>query len=150
MKIRKATKKDFNEELKIAESLKEWFNEEGIKSMRIDLKINKTIVAEENEKIVGFLSYISEGGFIKINWIGVTKNFQRKGIGGRMINWLEKDARNLKARAIQVETLTDKEEYEPYQKTRNFYYKMGFKKIKELPEKRPGWDIQILLEKDLI
>ena len=149
MRIRKATNKDKEKAIQIAKELKEWFNKTAIKNMKIDFKVNNLVVALEKGKVVGFLCYNSYEGFLKIVWIGVKKEYHRKGVGTKLLNWLEKEAKKLKVEAIEVETLTDRENYEPYEATRNFYYKHGFKKLYELKPRKKDWDVQILLEKKI-
>jgi N-acetylglutamate synthase-like GNAT family acetyltransferase len=149
MKIRQATKKDYYESLKIVRELREWFDKKARKNTPIDFKVNKSIVAVENNKVLGFLNYFSKEGVVVVNWLGVKKDYRRKGIGASLLGWIEKEARKLNSKYIQVETLSEKYKYKPYEETRNFYYKKGFKKIRELKAARKGWDNLILLEKRL-
>jgi GNAT superfamily N-acetyltransferase len=106
-------------------------------------------VAVEKNKVVGFLSYFAADGNIMINWLGIKKDCRRKGIGTALLKWIEKEARKLKSKYLRAETLSEKYNYKPYQDTRDFYYKNGFKKIAERKAIRKGWDDQILLEKKL-
>ena len=62
MIIRKATSNDRKDALKISRDLKEWFNEEGLKNMKIDFELNNIIVAIDRNKVVGFLCYTSYYG----------------------------------------------------------------------------------------
>jgi len=149
MKIRKATKQDYSESFDIVKELREWFNNDARKNIPIDFKVNKSIVAVEKNKVIGFLNYFSKEGTVIINWLGVKKKYRGKGIGTYLLGWIEKEAKKLNSKYIQVETLSEKYRYKPYQQTRNFYYKNGFKKIRELKSVRKGWDDQILLEKRL-
>lgn len=149
MTIRKATEKDKKESLKIAQNLKEWFNKSGIKNMRTDFKLNNLLVAIEKNKVIGFVCYTSYCGKMLLIWMGVKKNYQNKGIGKLLLSHLEKEAKKLDLYAIEVETLPDEDPYEPYKKTREFYYKNGFKRIAYKKARVQGWDDQIVLEKRL-
>jgi len=149
MEIRKATQEDKQKAIEIAKELKDWFNEDAFENMSIDFKFNNTVVAVENKKVVGFLCHSSNEGIVRINWLGIDKNKMRKGVGTKLVKWLENKAKRLGAKTIDVETLTDKENYKPYEITRNFYKKLGFKKLYEMPRRKEGWDIQILMEKKL-
>ena len=60
-----------------------------------------------------------------------------------------REAKRVKSKAIIAETLPEEEDYEPYQRTRNFYYKNGFKRVAYLKAIKRGWNDQILLEKKL-
>ncbi len=149
MIIRKATLNDRKKALNIAKELKGWFNEEGIKNMAIDFNLNSLVVTVENKKVVGFLCYTSYCGKMLLMWMGVRKESRRKGVGEKLLKWLEKEAEKLKLYAVEVETLPDEDEYEPYKQTRAFYCKHGFKRIAYKKARIEGWDDQIILEKKL-
>lgn len=147
MLLRKATEKDKKEAIKIAQNLKEWFNKEGIRNMKIDFKFNNLIVSIDKEKVSGFLCYTTCCGKIQLIWMGVKRDAQRKGIGEKLLRWLEKEAKRYGLHSIEVETLPDEDNYSPYKKTREFYYKNGFKRISYRKARVKGWDDQIVLEK---
>ena len=149
MKIRTASDKDKKEALKIAESLKEWFNKDGIKNMKIDFAMNHVIVAKEKEKVLAFLSYTCYSGKMLLLWMGVKKETQRKGVGEALLNFLVQEAKRLRLYSIEVETLPDEDIYEPYERTRAFYYKNGFERILYKKARVKGWDDQIVLERKI-
>jgi len=149
MQITKATKKDKKEAMKVAANLKEWFSEQGLKNMRIDFELNNLIVAKEKGKVSGFLCYTSYSGKILLMWMGVKKEFQRKGVGQKLLTWLEDEGKRFGFHSIEVETLLEEEDYEPYKRTRSFYYKNGFERIFYKKARVKGWDDQIVLEKKL-
>lgn len=149
MQITRATKKDKKEAMKVAVNLKEWFNEQGLKNMRVDFELNNLIVAKENGKVSGFLCYTSYSGKILLMWMGVKKEFQRKGVGQKLLTWLGDEGKRFGFHSIEVETLPDEEDYEPYKRTRSFYYKNGFERIFYKKARVKGWDDQIVLEKKL-
>ena len=78
MKITKATKNDKKEALKIANDLKDWFNKEGLKNMKIDFELNSVVVAKEDKQVLGFLCYTSYCGKMLLMWMGIKKEKQRK------------------------------------------------------------------------
>lgn len=147
MQLRKATEQYKKEAIKIAQDLKEWFNAEGIKNMKTDFKLNNLVVAIDKSKVSGFLCYTTNCGKMQLIWMGVKRDTQRKGTGEKLLRWLEKEAKKYKLHSIEVETLPDEEDYEPYKKTRAFYYKNGFKRIFYKKARVKGWDDQIVLEK---
>jgi len=149
MKILNLKEKDKQDIIAISKELKEWFNEKGRKDLKIDLNVDPAIVIKEKNKVIGFLIYASENGIMKIIWLGVKRIYQNKGAGKMMVKWIEDKAKKLGLKAIEVETLTDKEDYEPYEKTRKFYYKHGFNKIAYLMPRFKGWDREILLRKEI-
>ena len=147
MQLRKATEQDKREAIKIAQNLKEWFNKEGIRNMKIDFKFNNLVVMRDKGKVSGFLCYTTNCGKMQLIWMGVRKDMQQKGIGEKLLKWLEKEAKRYKLYSIEVETLPDEEDYEPYKKTRAFYYKNGFKRILYKEARVKEWNDQIVLEK---
>ena len=149
MIIKKATKLEKKQGLKIAAELKEWFTPEGLKNIEIDFNMNSVIVAKEESNIIGFLCYTSYSGKMLLLWMGVARSYQRKGIGKALLLHLENIARKLKFNSIEVETLPDEDSYEPYKLTRAFYYKNGFKRVLYKKARIEGWDDQIILEKAL-
>ncbi len=149
MKLRQATEQDKKKAMAIAKSLKEWFNKDGIKNMALDFKMNHLIVAVEKEKVLGFLSYTTYSGKMLLLWMGVKRDTQRSGVGKALVDWLAKESKRLKLYAIEVETLPEEDVYEPYERTRAFYYKNGFNRVLYLKARVPGWDDQIVLERKL-
>lgn len=149
MKIRQATEKDKKEAMTIAKSLKEWFNKDGLKNMAIDFKMNHLIVAIEKERVLGFLSYTTYSGKMLLMWMGVRRNIQRAGVGKELVDWLVKESKKLKLYAIEVETLPEEDVYEPYERTRAFYYKNGFQRVLYKKARVKGWDDQIILERKI-
>lgn len=149
IRIKESKNKDTSKSVIIAQELKEWFTQEAIQNMKIDFLLNNVVTAIYKKKIVGFLCYNSRNGKVIILWMGIKRKYQHRGIGKLLLEWLVDKTKRLKGNSTQVETLTDKDPYIPYQITRNFYYKYGFKKIKYIPAQTKGWDDQILLEKIL-
>jgi GNAT superfamily N-acetyltransferase len=135
--------------MKVAANLEEWFSEQGLKNMRVDFELNNLIVAKENGRVSGFLCWTSYSGKILLMWMGVKKEFQRKGVGQKLLTWLENEGRRFGFHSIEVETLPDEDDYEPYQRTRSFYYKNGFERVVYKKARVKGWDDQIVLEKKL-
>jgi len=149
MIIKKATRKEKKDSLKIASELKEWFTPDGLKNIEMDFNMNSVIVAVEKERVAGFLCYTSYCGKMILLWMGVDRKIQRIGVGKALLSKLEEMAKKLKLYSIEVETLPDEDSYEPYKLTRNFYYKNGFKKVLYKKARIEGWGDQIVLEKVL-
>ena len=149
MRIVKATKKDKKEAIKIASYLRAWFSKDGLKNMKVDFKLNNLTVAKDRGRVLGFLCYTSYSGKMLLMWMGVKKEMQKMGIGKKLLTWLKKESKKFKLQSINVETLPDEDNYKPYQQTRAFYYKNGFKRILYKKAKIKGWDDQIVLEKKI-
>ena len=151
MEIIRAEKGDkyTDDALKIAQGLKEWFNENGLKNIETDLFFDNLVVAVEGGETVGFACYGSYCGIMQLIWLGVERNHQGKGIGTALLKWVEDEARSHGLKLIQIETLPDEDSYEPYKLTRKFYYDNGFSRIAYKKASLEGWDDQIVLEKKL-
>lgn len=142
MKIRKSTEKDFKEMIRIAKKLHpKWFDKFAVnKSMPLDLKIHKGFVAEEKNKILGFITYTSNEGEVKISWIGVNPEFQKRWIGTELLKKLEKELKRIGIKELRVETVAETENYKPYEITRAFYKKLNFKveRVRKVKSKDTG------------
>ena len=90
MKVRKARKgsKDYTGAFKIAKDLKEWFTKEGLRSMKTDFLFDNLAVATDKNKVFGFLCYSSNAGVMQLIWMGVKREYRRKGVGRSLLNWL--------------------------------------------------------------
>ena len=119
-----------------------------IVSLNSTKDFEKNFIVGFDEKVVGFLNYEINDEFVRILWIGMDRNYRRKGIGGELIDELEKIAGENNISRIVVNTLSYEDDYEPYVSTRNFYLKNGFVYGKILPKKE-GEDDQVEMEKIL-
>jgi GNAT superfamily N-acetyltransferase len=127
MTIKRLQPDDYEAVLSIAEDLPEWFTETARhKTMPVDLRYEEGFVAWESKTVVGFITlYVAEGK-LNIGWLGVRKDFQRKGVGKELLHAAEDRARELGISEIATYTLGDGIDYAPYEQTRNFYFKNGF------------------------
>ncbi|MBM2820377.1 MAG: family N-acetyltransferase [Candidatus Berkelbacteria bacterium] len=128
-KIRKATISDHEIILNIAKSLPEWFDEHA-QNFEIpeDLINYQSLVYEDNGQILGFVNFAQENA-PEIKWIGVVKNARRQGIGTKLVKDVEEILLHFGFKELRVKTLSENEDYEPYQSTRSFYHKLGFQEI---------------------
>lgn len=149
VKITKATLKDKKLAFEVTKDLTDWFDVNGLKNIVIDFDRNSVIVAKENDQVLGFICYTSYSGKWLLLWMGVAPQAQRDGIGQALLDWLVDEGKKLEFFSIEVETLPDEDNYEPYERTRSFYYKNGFERIAYKKARIEGWDDQIVLEKKL-
>jgi hypothetical protein len=147
MDIKKANTEEKEQAVEIAKTLKDWFNDEGIKNLKVDFEYNRVVVAKENGKVVGFMCYTTYCGKTLLIWLGARQD--TKGVGQSLLDWLVDESKKLGMYSIELETLPEEIEYEPYVKTREFYYKNHFKRILYRKASIEGWDDQIVLEKKL-
>ncbi|XOA43085.1 MAG: GNAT family N-acetyltransferase [Candidatus Nealsonbacteria bacterium] len=137
MRIRKSNLKDFKGVMRVVRKLHpKWFNKFAIqKAIPLDFKVHKGFVVEEKNKIVGFITYTSKEGQVKIGWIGVDPKYHRQGIGTKLLKTLERELKRIKIKDLRVETLAEPKNYKPYELTRAFYKKMDYK-FEKIQKKR--------------
>ena len=134
--------------LTVAEGLPEWFDETArSKSIPTDIRHQEGFVAVSEQRVIGFVTlYVAEGR-LHIGWLGVDKAFQRQGLGSRLIAAAEMKARDLEIDELATNTLGDSVEYQPYEKTRRFYWKCGFSVYKRAQTDNPGCPEEIWISK---
>ena len=117
----------FAEIISIAHALPQWFTETGIRNMMVDLKHQKGFVIQGSRgDVLGFITYFVNQGVAQIGWMAVNPEFHRKSIGQKLLMGLEIYLVQEDVEDLQVSTLGDSVDYEPYARTRNFYRKNGF------------------------
>jgi GNAT superfamily N-acetyltransferase len=111
----------------VVAGLPEWFDERAkTTSIPIDIRHQRGFVAERQGKVVGFITlYVAEGK-LNIGWLGVQHDLHRQGIGRSLLAKAAEVARDLGIRALATYTLGDGVDYEPYERTRQFYFANGF------------------------
>lgn len=118
---------------KILRSLPKWF---GIESAILDyikdaerMPMFVTIVESE---IVGFLSLNFHNKYTaEIHVIGVLPQFHRNGAGKELVRAAEKYLSEKGYKYLSVKTLSESRPNEEYDRTRNFYYGVGFLPVEE-------------------
>ena len=84
-----------------------------------------------------------------MTWIAVHPEFHRKGIGRCLVKALEKVLVRLGVSALEVSTVADSVEYEPYAGTRSFYHALGLSDVQVDRKWYPSGDDRLLLRKPL-
>ncbi len=128
LRIREGTTSNHETVIQIAKSLVDWFNEDGIKYIKQDLEFEKLIIVEADSEPIGFLSYFLYEGIGYLGWIGVYEQHHGTGAGELLYFEFERIIKELKINIIQIKTLGDSVDYPPYDRSRNFYKKIGFEK----------------------
>ncbi len=149
IKIRKGNSSDTVAVLQIAQSLTDWFNEDGIKYIEQDLAFQRLIIAEVDFKPVGFLSFFLYEGIGYIGWLGVLKNYHGKDVGKMLFLEFERIMKDSEVKMLQVKTLGESVDYPPYEMTRKYYIKMGFKKHRTEISENPGCPEELILRKNI-
>ena len=134
----------------VAENLPEWFDEHARTiAIPTDIRHQHVLVGADGNAVVAFISlYVSEGR-LNIGWLGVLKSYHRQGIGRRLLNAAEEKARAMDIPEIAVYTLGDSVDYPPYDQTRAFYFKNGFRVYQRNKTDNPGCPEELKLKKRL-
>ncbi len=134
--------------LTIVENLPEWFDETArSRSVPTDIRHQHGFVAVADQKVVGFVTlYVTEGR-LHIGWLAVDMGYQRQGIGSQLLEAAEMKARELGINELATYTLGESVEYQPYDLTRSFYWKCGFKVYKRSRTDNPGCPEEIWISK---
>jgi len=130
MQIRKMKTGDHAEIMKIAKALPEWFTKDGVRQIRYAIKRQPGLVAGENGKVTGFLTYRSWKHIALMTWIGVDPSKRKKGTGRALLKEMEKIMKKKGIKKIKVSTLARTVRYKPYEETRKFYEKTGFRSVR--------------------
>ncbi len=97
-------------------------------------------LADAQDQAVGYICYgpapMTEGTF-DLYWIAVDPDFQEKGVGSKLLRFLEEILKERGGRLILADTSTVPD----YEKTQRFYVKNGFIEVAKIPDYyRPGND----------
>ena len=119
----------------ILRALPVWFgNEEAIVDYTVKVKEMPFFITCDNDKVIGFLAIkIHNEHTAEVCVMGVLEDYHRQGIGEKLIKACEMFCHNNQKEFLTVKTLDASVKYEPYEKTRNFYIKMGFKPLEVFP-----------------
>jgi ribosomal protein S18 acetylase RimI-like enzyme len=85
-------------------------------------------MADDQDRVIGYICYgsapMTQGTF-DLYWIAVDPDSQEKGVGSKLLSFLEKRVRGEGGRMILADTSTIPQ----YEKTRKFYLKNGFEEV---------------------
>ncbi len=125
--VRRLQKEDAEAVQGLARGLGKWFNEEGLAKIARDLKSHAGYVAVQGGRLVGFITWAPlSPATADLTWLGVSEELQRRGIGTALLAALLADLRSSGFRHLEVSTVADSVEYDPYARTRRFYRARGF------------------------
>ncbi len=131
-------RKHINNGLELARGLTEYFNEDGYEKMEQDLIEHELYTAFQENQLVGFITIHHKNRDVaEISWMAVDKELQGKGIGSRLLEYVIRDLKQ-DFKLLEVKTLSEIDDYEPYKATRAFYRKHGFLLLDTICP-YPGW-----------
>jgi len=114
--------------LKIMHSLPSWFSPpEDIDKKAIVHREYPFFAAYDEDKPIGFIVLKIHNEYaVEIFNVGVLEQYHRQGIGRHLLKAAERYCADNGFLYLTVKTLDASAEYEPYERTRLFYKKMGF------------------------
>ena len=97
-------------------------------------------MADDQDQAIGYICYgltpMTQGTF-DLYWIAVDPDFQEKGVGSKLLSFLEEVVKTEGGRMILADTSTIPQ----YEKTQKFYLKNGFQEVARIPDYyHPGND----------
>lgn len=140
----------FQDVVAIAQSLPEWFDDSA-RNIQIptDVKYHDGFIAIIDGHSVGFVTLYVGQGRLNISWMGVLREYHRLGIGEALLRAVVERAAALGIPEVGTYTLGDSVEYLPYERTRSFYYKNGFRVYKRSTTDDPGCPEEIWLTRNV-
>jgi ribosomal protein S18 acetylase RimI-like enzyme len=146
------TPEDYQEVDSIARALNPtWFTEAALQEIAYAVRHENGYVAVMDGVQVGFVTYRvnADDETAELTWIGVRPDFQRKGIGRRLVGAIEQELIGRGVKTLEVSTVAPTVNYEPYAQTRRFYHAIGFSDVRIEPKGFPRGDDKLLLRKQI-
>ncbi len=118
----------------LAEELHAWFDATGRAQIARDLETHPGFVAVRGDRLIGFAMWARiDAEVADLSWIGVAVDAHRRGIGTALLVALLADLRHRGFGSLEVSTVADNVDYEPYDRTRRFYRSRGFRDFRVDP-----------------
>ncbi len=118
----------------LAARLGKWFDPEGLRGIDRDVVSHPGYVAAQAGRLVGFILWARvDPDVADLSWVGVVEELQHRGIGTALLDAVIVDLRAARVRFLEVSTVADTMEYEPYAATRRFYRSRGFRDFRVDP-----------------
>jgi ribosomal protein S18 acetylase RimI-like enzyme len=104
-----------------------WFDDGALNHIPFDIHFQKTLIAVDEDRVVGFISIYSEDGNPFIGWLGVDVANHRRGIGTFLVEQAIHEVVQLGGSSLRVETVVEQDPPDgSYDLTRKFYDARGF------------------------
>jgi GNAT superfamily N-acetyltransferase len=120
----------------LLEELPDWFGiPEAIDEYVARAERSMAVVAVTERREVGLLTLVRHTAFAaEIDVMAVKPDYHRRGVGRAIVERAERLLALDGVEYLQVKTLADTVEYEPYALTRAFYTACGFRPLQVFPE----------------
>ncbi len=129
---------DTESSYRLAAALPDYFNSAGLEHMKSDLSGGELFGAYHTTQLIGFALYKDiNPQAIELAWLAVRREQWSRGVGTRLVT----ESLALlpsRYRVCLVKTLAATVAYPPYERTRQFYVKLGFIPL-EVVDPYPGW-----------
>jgi ribosomal-protein-alanine N-acetyltransferase len=103
----------------------------------------QTVIARDGDRVVGFAMMYFGADHAHLNLLAVRPSHQRRGIGRRLLAWLEESCRTAGVAAIHLEVRASNAG------ARRFYRALGFQELALLPRYYRGMESAIWMARDL-
>lgn len=129
MEVREFRLSDLGGIKKIVQELHpKWFDDGAVVNIPIDVRFQKTYVADNEGAVVGFICLRSQDGKPYIGWAGVSPGSHGQGIGKNLVGRAEDEVIKAGADTLRVKTVVEQNPNdESYNNTVKFYEACGFK-----------------------
>jgi ribosomal protein S18 acetylase RimI-like enzyme len=129
--LKSAPPQDRDQIMEIIKTLPKYFVPAHWPEIEDDVKNQENISAYYGNNIIGFVNYkIHSPDMAEILWMAVSPNIKSRGLGSILMNEFIKQITDKKIKAIELATIASTDEFKPYEGTRRFYKKHGFKEIR--------------------
>lgn len=89
-------------------------------------------LAIKEEKVVGVITLAGQyPGSFEIHFLAVHPDFHRQGVGRKLVDLVEEEARKSEGKWLHVKTLSSSHSDPYYAQTREFYFALGFSPLFE-------------------
>lgn len=119
----------------ILRALPDWFGvEQSIVDYTNQVRDLPFYAAFDGERPIGFLALkVHNPHTAEVCVMGVLSGYHRQGIGAALMKAAETFCRDGGRQYLTVKTLDSSADYEPYERTRSFYRRMGFVPLEVFP-----------------
>lgn len=136
-KVEKIIDKDLKTSItrEVMNSLPKWFSPpEDILKKSVAHRDMPFFAAFDGTKVIGFVALKVHNEYtVDLYNLGVLEEYHRQGIGHAILMAVESYCKENRYKFITVKTLDASAQYEPYEKTRAFYFKNGFYPLEVFP-----------------
>ncbi len=138
--VRCSTARDIERCVAIVEGLPDYFTDDVPAKVERDLGAHSGWVAVGPERVVGFAVADRRSTLAaEILWIAVEEAERGHGVGSALIDYLVSELSDGGVAVIEVKTLDESADYQPYVATRAFWKRHGFIQIDTI-DPLPGWE----------